>query len=160
MRGNDQKFGVDSSSRSPALNQYSNMMGDFHNTGTGYTGSERMPYSTNDFGRMNSAGGMPFSSSSGFNANLYERDFKQPTTYNAPTPQQYPTSDFKSNFDPNSVFVPQSKYLQEEMKKNNFNKEFSYNSQGSSNNVPMKNNFQNTSIPQPQSYDMKPEVPK
>lgn len=161
MRGNDQKYVPDPRSRSPGLNQYSNMMQDFQSNNNGFTGGERMSYIPPDYGRMNSGGGMQFPSAPNYGQSSYDRgDYKQPAAYKAPTPQQYPMHDFRSNFDSNSVFVPQSKYLQEEMKKNSFGKDFNYAPPSSSKPAPMNQNYPSMAMPQPQPYEMKPEMPK
>lgn len=159
MRSNDQKYVPDPRSRSPGINQYSNMASDFQNNNPSYTTSERLTYGPTDFGRMNSGGGIPFTSSSGFTQNTYERDFKSPPAFSMPPPHQHPSTDFRQNFDSSSVFVPRSKYLQEEMK-NNFSKDFSYPSGSAPKPMQMNTNFQNMPMPQPQSYDLKPEPVK
>lgn len=160
MRGNDQKYAPDPRARSPGLSQYPSMLNEFPSSGSTYNMHERMSYIPPDYGRMTSGGGMAYPTTTSFNSNLYERDFKMPTTFAAPAPQQYPAADFRSNFDPNSVFVPQSKYLQEEMKKNTFGKDFNYAPPSTSKPMSMGSGYQGMSIPQPQAYDMKPEMPK
>jgi hypothetical protein len=160
MRGNDQKYVPDPRARSPGLNQFSGVMPDYSNSNPTYVTSERMTFSSPDYGRLNSGGGIGFPSNSALTSNLYERDFKQPSAYAPPVPQQYPSHDFKSSFDPNSMFVPQSKYLQEEMKRNNFVKDFNYAPPSMSKPMQMNSNFQSMSIPQPQPYETKPELQK
>lgn len=159
MRGNDQKYVPDPRSRSPGLSQFPNMLQDFGGSSTSYATGERMSYIPPDYGRMNS-GGMQYGHSTGYTHTGYERDAKPPTQYKAPAPQQYPMPDFRPTFDSSSVFVPQSKYLQEEMKKNTFSKDFNYATPSAPKPMSMTPSFGGIAMPQPQPYEMKPELPK
>ena len=157
MRGNDQKYVPDPRARSPGLNPFGGMPSDYQTNNQTYAPSERRTFHSPDYGMLNTGGGMYYQGSSNLNQNLYDRENKQPASYNPPTPHQYPMPDYRSNFDPNSMFVPQSKYLQEEMKKNNFGNNYNYTMPNSNKPAQMSQNYQSMGMPQPQQYDMKLE---
>lgn len=147
MKGNDQKFGPDSRARSPGMGHFTNMEGTFPSKSQSYAGSERMTFSQTDFARLNMGGGMPYQSS-GMTQNYYEMDYKAPSYPTTTAPQPYSIPDYSSMLmDTNQMFVPRSKYLQEELK-------------SQSKAMQMEPTYQNMTIPQPQKYSMKPEMPK
>lgn len=158
MRPNDQKYIPDTRSRSPGMPTGidTNYMG----KSPAYPAPERMTYSQTDYSRMNMGGGMPYQSSAGMSQNYYETEYKPPTSYVSAPPQPYTMPDYSSMMDSSIMFVPQSKYLQEEMKKTSYGKDFGYASSTSMKSSTADQSYQSMSIPQPQKYDMKPEIPK
>ncbi|CAI2376240.1 unnamed protein product [Moneuplotes crassus] len=141
---------TDASGRMSSATQYATQNSERMGGTASYPRQERMSYMPTDYSRMNTGGSMAYPSSTGFNQASYDTEFKSSTNFQAPTPQQYTAMDMRNNFETSAPasFVPKSKYLS------------TLTSQNTSKPTNMSTNFQNMSVPQPQSYENKPEPMK